>query len=207
MRRRLWRKRRDSLKKTRARSARDELLPNSCRPRASRPTARRTRTARSKTDSHHLLFGKSLNHIYFSLSLSSSGFMWRKVHLWPEISGDITPSPADCGQSNQYKNQTNQQLKFVPKLNDCPSESSVCFTDGIFNLFWVFKLFLFIMSVFNRLFLYKTYLEHVEHKLTDITQTRWRLIREQYMERDRHVDVDNSSTVNDLGERFPPLLS
>lgn len=58
-----------------------------------------------------------------------------------------TSSTADCGQSNQYKNQTNQQFKFVPKLKDCPSESSVCFTDGIFNLCGFLNLFMYYVYI------------------------------------------------------------
>lgn len=58
-----------------------------------------------------------------------------------------TSSAADRGQSNQYENQTNQQLKFVPKLKDCPGESSVYFTDGIFNLCGFLNLFMYYVYI------------------------------------------------------------
>lgn len=86
----------------------------------------------------------------------------------------------------------------------------------VYALLMAFLIFFGFLNFFCLLCLYliacfyiKLILEHVEHKLTDITQTRWRLIREQYMERDLHVDVDNSSRVNDFGELhdfyfFPP---
>ncbi|KAE8299441.1 Septin-10 [Larimichthys crocea] len=104
---------------TRVPSARDELPPSSCRPRASPPTARRTRTAR----------------ILASCEVPAN---------MTSTTSDILPTsfPAICGQSQtlikKHKTQTSSvhECELVPEFNYCTHEFCVL-SSTVFLIFFV----------------------------------------------------------------------